>query len=1102
MRASLRIHLVFAPDGRLAERQLVEMPSGKILVRETYGADGTVACVTDDKKEAGGTPAPRRKILLAPCGAPELKPDAALVVLPLPLRSRQQALGTRKLLADENYGSWSEEDALAAIAADLGEGPVEMKQIIGQRFFRRGDRRVGFYTLLLSAGLKWNPKEKQAFQGGDPLLVDPLADHPHDPLAKYVAAYLASSQPGGPKDFGDPAESRSRRPEQAPGHPRYPLAGRGSVPTGDFFRQLAEFHDLWERWHDGRATAGDEAQQRQEHQRVLAFIESAQPPEFGWGLLMAIRGVLPADTFHDGFAAAIPRFQTVPGLRYAARYELARACNAEDGFRKLFTETLETGIVPRIDGSFREVLQRGDGQQWQTTIRAAAKKLIDAGARQSAVYLAFQVQQVDDPALAEEVFDMALCGAPESERLGLTLARIEHFRQTKQRPRADALLQTVLNDKRYAGWPALWYLAEAIAGDRGMTARAIGFRQRAMDIEFEHLPEKVNIDVIRSDYGQLLSRYEKLATAIGPLHEAASPELLAGVIRAADRWRQLDADPTAACQAAARVLGELGETDLAWDYLTTPLSVQANQAASWTNLAQMLRQQGHVDLADRAFVAACDAEPTNAQVLWDRGIALGKRPAGPGPAAIPADRHRFLGPAVLRPAEPGETIRGEVRTSEPRKQVHLWPILDFVGWLVQERIDDAGVILAVLAGIAVEEDRPVDAVVAADQQRGSAGEQTGVPFGVLVGLGCRPNAPATGVVIRLRPPLRSVADRSRRRREHRANALRAQDRRAPRVVQGDGKAEQVHRRGDPSAVGIHRFDAFDPVGQGRLRADLRPADGPARALLAIVVFYLAGRTVLEKILAQLHAANAQGGENPLPHDLVVGLPRYGLDDPAQHAVAKVRIDVGRARIEIQRLAQHVTDDLPGVHRQRDLQGLGDLFGGPGRHRVERFVAVPAARVLQAIPHGDVVPAGVQAGPSFEMRFELQKRKHPLVELEFAVFDQVHHGRGGKGLAHAGNTKQRSGPHRFMLFHVGKAKAAGVDQATVIGDGQGRAGRFVLAHERGHQLVIGGQSWHDGPCDLAKNPPSGSRYPELPESQARGGRGKEPAARRTRATADR
>ena len=119
-----------------------------------------------------------------------------------------------------------------------------MKQIIGQRFFRRGDRRLGFYTLLLSSGQTWNPKEKQAFQGGDPLLVDPLADHPNDPLAKYVAAYLASSRPGGPKDFGDSAETGTR--------------------DSSFFRQLAEFHDLWDRWHDGRAREGDESNQQQE----------------------------------------------------------------------------------------------------------------------------------------------------------------------------------------------------------------------------------------------------------------------------------------------------------------------------------------------------------------------------------------------------------------------------------------------------------------------------------------------------------------------------------------------------------------------------------------------------------------------------------------------------------------------------------------------------------------------------------------------------------------------------------------------------------------------------------------------------------------------
>jgi hypothetical protein len=36
--AYARTHLVFAEDGRLAERALVEMPSGKTLFRETYAA--------------------------------------------------------------------------------------------------------------------------------------------------------------------------------------------------------------------------------------------------------------------------------------------------------------------------------------------------------------------------------------------------------------------------------------------------------------------------------------------------------------------------------------------------------------------------------------------------------------------------------------------------------------------------------------------------------------------------------------------------------------------------------------------------------------------------------------------------------------------------------------------------------------------------------------------------------------------------------------------------------------------------------------------------------------------------------------------------------
>src|SRR5262249_10470602 len=38
----IRVRLLFADDGRLAERQVVQMPEKKVLRRETYAADGTV----------------------------------------------------------------------------------------------------------------------------------------------------------------------------------------------------------------------------------------------------------------------------------------------------------------------------------------------------------------------------------------------------------------------------------------------------------------------------------------------------------------------------------------------------------------------------------------------------------------------------------------------------------------------------------------------------------------------------------------------------------------------------------------------------------------------------------------------------------------------------------------------------------------------------------------------------------------------------------------------------------------------------------------------------------------------------------------------------
>ncbi len=96
------------------------------------------------------------------------------------------------------------------------------------------------------------------------------------------------------------------------------------------------------------------------------------------------------------------------------------------------------------------------------------------------------------------------------------------------------------------------------------------------------------------------------------------PDFLSRVVRAADRWRAVDNDATAACQGAARILQRLGVREMAWDYLTTPVALRPNEAGPWSNLAGTLAKSGDLELADRAHRAALEAEPTDPQFLWDR----------------------------------------------------------------------------------------------------------------------------------------------------------------------------------------------------------------------------------------------------------------------------------------------------------------------------------------------------------------------------------------------------------------------------------------------------------------------------------------------------
>ncbi len=67
---------------------------------------------------------------------------------------------------------------------------------IAQRFFHKGDRRIGFYTLMMASGRNWKPSQVFNTGNGSKMRMQPTKDHPNSPLAKYIAQQVAAHHRG------------------------------------------------------------------------------------------------------------------------------------------------------------------------------------------------------------------------------------------------------------------------------------------------------------------------------------------------------------------------------------------------------------------------------------------------------------------------------------------------------------------------------------------------------------------------------------------------------------------------------------------------------------------------------------------------------------------------------------------------------------------------------------------------------------------------------------------------------------------------------------------------------------------------------------------
>lgn len=595
------LHLVFGPDHRLVERRVVNLTDNKVVLRQTYDHKGVVRLLDKDGKVLAES-----NYALVDAEEPVLTPDVKdLLVLTLP----QRTVGYLFAALPNWNGSFAKLDKELAeslfVADCLQHQGWRAVQCFGERFASKGDRRLGFYVLLAAANVPL--AENKYTWNSTAVSFNVTKEHPNSALAHYLAHNEAILQKG-----------VADRLENLPGD------------KNGFIQRLAEVRNLWRTWVQDHPSRHGAEKLQAERVRALKFLRSEPPPLFAWAILESVFRYQAGNVVAD----AGELYKNVGerlGLMYAARYEVARSLlhagktdDAARQFLQLYEEAARSGGLPAIDHDFRTALARSnkDGEEdaFGRLMRQRHQRLLKDKHMQAAFLLCWQVYQLGGGALADELFNVTLAAAP-ARKLAI-VGGLEYLCHTGQFARADLLLQEILKDKEFSGRAAAWRLSFTLAQRRGLLARASAALEKAMDLEYRALPEVINLHTVRADYGNLLQHYQQLATALSMLEKDAPQEFVAKVVRAADRWRALDPANPQPCQQAARILQTLGAKELAWDYLTTPIGMKPNEAAPWLGLAQALQQDAEFELADRAFVQAYEAEPTNAEILWNRAANL------------------------------------------------------------------------------------------------------------------------------------------------------------------------------------------------------------------------------------------------------------------------------------------------------------------------------------------------------------------------------------------------------------------------------------------------------------------------------------------------
>jgi hypothetical protein len=571
--AGRQLVLVFGTDGGVRQRRIESLSDGSIVSREDYQPDGTVTVYV------GGSSRPARvvKLTVAPAAAPNLRPDIKnLVIVPMPARTPEFI--QRSYVLEQ---SGLERD-LALFVSHCWSGNVsDALRVFGEKFHARGDRRLGFYVLLAGAGAKLSPNVQHSWNG-TPVRFDMLGEHPSSPLAKYLFHFMDQSVPSMPREICLPDSSNQ------------------------FLNELARFHDEW--WRAGAEQSNRNIKAEEPGSIAKRFLSRARRtkvPYFAVAMLIAAEesaGRQP--DLNRTLARRFLSLRDIPEFAYAARYEHARCLwaagdrvQAARAFRELYLETLSQGVMPPIDRDF----VRCAGEIWREG-SPAVELLCKTPTHY--LLLSWQLRSLGEDALAERLLTRAVDAATGREKVILSLAAALFTLQADHPERADRYFRNVVADQELAAEPRIWRWAAEAARRCHDRERAASLLERALALENERDADFVNLQDVRETHQFLLDHYRNLAGAVVILGDPGEKSrLLARIERAAEGWHAVEPANPILCRVAGMILLQLGERELAWQYLTTPLADNVNDRDAWRELARSLAAMDF-ELAQRASAEA------------------------------------------------------------------------------------------------------------------------------------------------------------------------------------------------------------------------------------------------------------------------------------------------------------------------------------------------------------------------------------------------------------------------------------------------------------------------------------------------------------------